>query len=60
MKNCLLMIAISLVLAACKTTSLPVPHVRNIEQNRTTLSTAIPATSRKPMRTGNTGGTLNA
>jgi hypothetical protein len=37
----LLMIATSLVLAGCKTTSLPVPHVERIEQNRTTLSVAI-------------------
>jgi len=44
----LLIIAASLVLAGCKTTSLPVPHVERIEQNRTTLIAAItvPAANR--------------
>ena len=44
----LLIIAASLVLAGCKTTSLPVPHVERIEQNRTTLraSITVPAENR--------------
>jgi len=58
-KILLLIIATSLVLAGCKTTSLPVPHVRNIEQSRTTLSAAISVNSRKPMRMANVGGSLN-
>jgi hypothetical protein len=58
-KILLLIIAASLVLAGCKTTSLPVPHVRNIEQSRTTLCATISANSRKPMRMANVGGSLN-
>jgi hypothetical protein len=37
------MSAASLVLAGCKTTSLPVPHVERIEQNRTTVQIHVTA-----------------